>query len=184
MTAIASIGRHGLAIVEDAAQALGAVHAGRAAGGFGLGSFSFYATKNVTTGEGGVVTTDDDNLADLLRSFRNQGMREPYRHDAFGLNLRLTDLQAAVGLPQLRELDSINERRARHAAILTAGLNGIAGLTPPTVRHGDRHVFHQYTVRIDDSARIDRDALQTRLGDGGIRTACIIETWYSIMRGS
>ena len=172
MTAIAPIAaRHGLAIVEDAAQALGAAHAGRSAGSFGLGSFSFYATKNVTTGEGGVVTTDDDNLADSLRTFRNQGMREPYRYDVFGLNLRLTDLQAAVGLPQLRELDSINERRARHAAILSAGLNGIAGLTTPTVRDSDRHVFHQYTVRIDDDARIDRDALQTRLGDRGIGTA-------------
>jgi perosamine synthetase len=172
MTTIGSIAaRHGLAIVEDAAQALGATHAGRAAGGFGLGSFSLYATKNVTTGEGGVVTTDDDNLADSLRSFRNQGMHRPYRFDAFGLNFRLTDLQAAVGLPQLRRLDSINERRARNAAILTLGLSGIAGLTPPAVRNGDRHVFHQYTVRIDHEAKIDRDALQSRLAEGGIGTA-------------
>jgi perosamine synthetase len=169
MTAITSIvARHGLAIVEDAAQALGAKHADRPVGSFGLGSFSFYATKNVTTGEGGVVTTDDHNLADALRRFRNHGTRQRRRCEAYGLNLRLTDLQAALGVPQLEELDSLNECRARHAATLTIGLSGIAGLTTPTVREGDRHVFHQYTVRLDNEARIDRDALQARLGEVGI----------------
>ncbi|MDQ1422900.1 MAG: perosamine synthetase [Acidimicrobiaceae bacterium] len=169
MTAIASIAaRHGLAIVEDAAQALGATHGGQPAGSFGLGSFSFYATKNVTTGEGGVVTTDDDDIADSLRRFRNQGMHEPHRYEAFGLNLRLTDLQAAVGLPQLDEIDAINECRTRHAAALTAGLTGIAGLTVPTVRAGDRHVFHQYTVRIDPDARRTRDEVQAELAAWGI----------------
>ncbi len=172
MTALAAIAHHhGLAIVEDAAQALGATHAGCAAGSFGLGTFSFYATKNVTTGEGGVVTTDDDNLAASLRIFRNQGMRERYRYDAFGLNLRLTDLQAAVGLPQLERLEEINETRARNAARLTAGLADLRGLHVPRVRRGDRHVFHQYTLRIDDQARVDRDALQARLADDGIGAA-------------
>ncbi|MEP6661414.1 MAG: DegT/DnrJ/EryC1/StrS family aminotransferase [Acidimicrobiales bacterium] len=172
MTALAAIAHHhGLAIVEDAAQALGATHAGCAAGSFGLGTFSFYATKNVTTGEGGVVTTDDDNLAASLRIFRNQGMRERYRYDAFGLNLRLTDLQAAVALPQLERLDEINETRARNAARLTAGLADLRGLHLPRVRRGDRHVFHQYTLRIDDRARVDRDALQARLADDGIGAA-------------
>jgi dTDP-4-amino-4,6-dideoxygalactose transaminase len=172
MTALATIAhRHRLAIIEDAAQALGATHAGRAAGSFGLGTFSFYATKNVTTGEGGVVTTDDDDLAASLRIFRNQGMRERYRYDAFGLNLRLTDLQAAVALPQLERLDEINETRARHAAVLTAGLAGLRGLHVPRDRRGDRHVFHQYTLRIDEQARVDRDVLQARLADDGIGTA-------------
>ena len=172
MTALAAIAqRHGLDIVEDAAQALGAGHAGRAAGSFGLGTFSFYATKNITTGEGGVVTTDDDDLAASLRIFRNQGMRAGYRYDAFGLNLRLTDLQAAVGLPQLERLDQINETRARHAAVLTAGLADLQGLHVPRVRDGDRHVFHQYTVRIDDEARVNRDALKAWLSQDGIGAA-------------
>jgi perosamine synthetase len=172
MTALTAIAyRHELAIIEDAAQALGATHAGRPAGSYGLGTFSFYATKNITTGEGGVVTTDDDELAASIRIFRDQGMRERYRYDAFGLNLRLTDLQAAVGLPQLEGLDQINETRARHAAVLTAGLADLHGLHVPRVRDGDRHVFHQYTVRIDDQARVDRNALKAWLADGGIGTA-------------
>lgn len=172
MTAIATIAvRHGLAVVEDAAQALGATHAGRAAGSFGLGAFSFYATKNVTTGEGGMVTTNDDALAESLRLFRNQGMRQPYEYGAFGLNLRLTDLQAAMGLPQLDQLPDITARRAHNAAVLTAGLSDIRGLAIPRVRDGDRHVFHQYTVRIEAGARIDRDALKSTLDEAGIGAA-------------
>jgi dTDP-4-amino-4,6-dideoxygalactose transaminase len=98
-------------------------------------------------------------------------MSEGYRYDAFGLNLRLTDLQAAVGLPQLERLDEINETRARHAAVLTAGLADLQGLHVPRVRDGDRHVFHQYTVRIDDQARVDRDALKAWLTQDGIGAA-------------
>jgi perosamine synthetase len=92
---------HGSAIVEDAAQAHGATVRGRAVGTFGIGCFSLYATKNVTTGEGGIVTTDDDELAASIRVLRNQGMRTRYSYDVVGHNYRLTDLQAAVGIPQL-----------------------------------------------------------------------------------
>ena len=99
LTAIAR--RHGLHVVEDAAQAHGAAYEGRGAGSFGLGCFSFYATKNLTTGEGGMITTSDDALADRLRVLRNQGMRERYRYELAGHNYRMTDLHAAVGLPQV-----------------------------------------------------------------------------------
>src|SRR4029453_2325723 len=104
MVAISALAqRHGLPIVEDAAQAHGATIDGRGAGTFGLGCFSFYGTKNLTTGEGGMITTDDDALADRLRVLRNQGMRARYQYEMAGHNYRLTDLQAAIGLPQLAD---------------------------------------------------------------------------------
>ena len=98
----------GAAVVEDAAQAVGARHNGRPAGSFGVGCFSLYATKNLTTGEGGVVTTNDAALADRLRVLRNQGMRERYQYEMAGHNYRLTNLAAAVGLPQLARLEEVN----------------------------------------------------------------------------
>ena len=169
MASIVSIAaRHGLAIIEDAAQALGATHSGRQVGSFGVGSFSFYATKTVTTGEGGVLTTNDDSIARALRLYRNQGMGPSSDCEAFGLNLRLTDLQAAVGLPQLADLDSILSRRSANADMLTSGLDGIEGLTSPVVRPGDRHAFHQYTVRVDPRGRVTRDKLQAALSEAAI----------------
>ena len=120
MGALDAAGRaeHGLAVVEDAAQAHGATVDGRGAGSFGLGCFSFYATKNLTTGEGGMVTTDDDALADRLRVLRNQGMRPRYQYEMAGHNYRLTDLQAALALPQLAATTATGraapaQRRAR-----------------------------------------------------------------------
>ncbi len=100
-----------IAVVEDAAQAHGAELDGRAVGSFGLGCFSLYATKNVTTGEGGLVTTDDEALADRLRLLRNQGMRNRYEYEVPGHNYRLTDLQAAVGIPQLERLATTTSAR-------------------------------------------------------------------------
>jgi len=163
--------RHGLVIIEDAAQALGATHAGRPVGSSDLGSFSFYATKNVTTGEGGVLTTDDDAMARSLRLYRNQGMGDSRDHQTFGLNLRLTDLQAAVGIPQLEDLESILACRSTNARLLSDGLDGIEWLTLPTVRPGDTHAFHQYTVRVDPRGRLARDKLQNALAEAGIGSA-------------
>ena len=161
-------GRHELGIVEDAAQAHGASCDGRPAGSYGVGSFSLYATKNVTTGEGGVVTTDDAEVADTVRLLRNQGMRARYDYVLPGHNLRLTDLQAAVGVPQLERLEQINDARRANAARLDEGLAGIEGLTTPVERPGRRHVYHQYTVRIDDRARLDRDRLGEALAERGV----------------
>ena len=108
--------RHGLAVVEDACQAHGATFRGRQAGSFGHGAFSLYATKNMTTAEGGFVTTNDDRLADWLRLYRNQGMRARYQFEMLGFNFRLTDLAAAIGLAQLDKLERNTARRQAIAA--------------------------------------------------------------------
>ncbi len=108
--------RHGLAVVEDACQAHGATFRGRKAGSFGIGAFSLYATKNMTTAEGGFVTTNDDRLADWLRLYRNQGMRARYQFEILGFNFRLTDLAAAVGLAQFGKLPRNTARRQAIAA--------------------------------------------------------------------
>jgi len=159
---------HGLALVEDAAQSHGAGIDGRRVGSWGLGCFSLYGTKNVTTGEGGLVTTDDDELADRMRLLRNQGMRARYQYEVPGHNYRLTDLQAAVGIPQLRRLDEIVERRNRNAERLNEGLAGVPGLVLPSVAEGRRHVWHQYTVRVTADAPIDRDAVVEELTRRGV----------------
>src|SRR4051812_28294149 len=119
---IAIADRHGLAVVEDACQAHGAQFGGRRVGSFGHGAFSLYGTKNMTTGEGGLITTDDDRLADWLRLYRNQGMRERYRHEMLGFNFRLTDLAAAIGLCQLDKLERNTARRQAIAARYDAAL--------------------------------------------------------------
>jgi len=145
MDALAVIAaRHGLPIVEDAAQAHGATYRGRRAGQFGPAMFSLYATKNLMTGEGGFATTDDDEMADRLRLFRNHGMRVRYRHEALGTNFKPTDMAAALGLSQLARLDERTAQRRRNAARLTDGLRDY--LTPH-VPEGREHVWHQYTMR-------------------------------------
>jgi dTDP-4-amino-4,6-dideoxygalactose transaminase len=168
MPAIMAIAeRHGLAVVEDAAQAHGARVAERAVGSFGVGCFSLYATKNLHCGEGGLVTTTDDAVADRLRVLRNQGMRVRYQYEMPGYNWRLTDLQAAIAVPQLDQLDTSTKTRAENAIRLTAGLSGVAGLTLPFIPAGRTHVWHQYTLRVDDEVG-GRDALAAHLTERGI----------------
>ena len=161
---------HGASLVEDASQAHGASYAGRPVGSFGIGCFSFYATKNVVTGEGGMITTDDDELADRLRVLRNQGMRRRYEYEVPGHNYRLTDIQAALALPQLERLEELTARRVQNASRLSAGLEGVKGLVTPTVMPERRHVFHQYTVRVTGEAVRDRDQLAAKLETVGIGT--------------
>jgi len=151
--------RHGVPIIEDAAQAHGARYRGRRAGRFGPAMFSLYATKNLTTGEGGFATTDDDVLADRLRLYRNHGMRERYSHEALGTNLRPTDLAAAMGLAQLGQLDERTAQRRRNAARLSEGL---AGYLTPQVPAGREHVWHQYTMRFPGQRQIVLDRLTQR----------------------
>lgn len=163
MTAIGEIARrHRLAIIEDACQAVGASLRDRKAGSFGTGCFSFYATKNMTTGEGGMVTTDDEVLAQRVRSLRNQGEEVRYRTDILGGNSRMTEVAAAIGLAQLQKLDRWNERRRDNAAWFGGHLEGV--LTP-TERSNVRHVFHLYTVRV---SRARRDGLKENLREHGI----------------
>ena len=160
----------GIAIIEDAAQAHGATVHGRSVGSFGIGCFSLYATKNVTTGEGGVVTTNDAKVADRLRLLRNQGMRRRYEYELPGHNCRLTDLHAAIGVAQLARLETFTASRRRNAAQLDAGLAGLPGLVLPAGTPERTHVFHQYTVRVTAEARCDRDTLAEELRRRGIGT--------------
>lgn len=168
MQAITSVVRErDIAIVEDAAQALGASQEGRPVGSFGTGCFSFYATKNLTTGEGGVVTTDDDEVASTLRVLRNQGQLARYEYERPGFNLRMTELQAALGVAQMSRLPEIVEARRHNARVLSEGLRDIGGLVLPLEAEGRRHVFHQYTVRVTEGARLTREGLHRHLeGDG------------------
>jgi dTDP-4-amino-4,6-dideoxygalactose transaminase len=160
MTPLAALAeRHGLAIIEDAAQAHGATYGGRRAGSFGPAMFSLYATKNLAAGEGGFATTDDATLAERLRLIRSHGMRERYYHDELGTNYRPTDLAAAIGLAQLARLDERNAKRRINAARLTSGLKGY--LTPSTPPGRD-HVWHQYTLRLPGRRDQVRDSLLER----------------------
>jgi perosamine synthetase len=164
MDAIGEIAeRHGLAIVEDAAQAHGAAIGDRRSGSWGAGCFSFYPTKNMTTGEGGMVTTDDLDLADRLRLLREHGMKVRYHHDVLGYNFRMTDLHASIGLAQLTKLPGYNQRR-----IAIAGRYGseLEGVITPSVRADTKHVFHQYTIRVQQ-----RDEFADRLRERGVGSA-------------
>jgi perosamine synthetase len=162
--------RHGLAIIEDAAQAHGARIGQRRVGSFGIGCFSFYATKNVTAGEGGMVTTGDARLADRLRLLRNQGMRARYQYELIGHNYRMSELSAAVAIPQVRRLDEITAARQRNARALSAGLAGVPGLVVPSAPEPRSHVYHQYTIRVTPRAGRTRDELAAELARLGITT--------------
>ena len=127
-------------MIEDAAQAHAADVDGRRVGSFGVGCFSFYATKNVTSGEGGCVTTDDPMLAERLRVLRNQGMRTRYDYAMIGQNWRMTDVAAAIAIPQMERLDEIVRARRANAAALTSLLESNPAVTTParTRRPGPR----------------------------------------------
>lgn len=157
-------GEHHLTIIEDAAQAHGAVVAGRSAGSWGIGCFSLYATKNLTSGEGGLVTTNDAGIADRLRILRNQGMRSRYQYEMAGNNYRMTDLHAAVCLPQLGRYPQALDARRRNADRLTEGLADLAWVSTPSVLPGRSHVWHQYTILVAEDAPITRDDLADALG--------------------
>jgi len=161
---------HGLIVIEDACQAHGAEYEGEKVGSFGTGCFSFYPTKNITTGEGGMITTDDKHIAEKARMIRSHGQRERYLHEILGYNYRMTDIAAAIGLCQLGKLEDFNNKRIRNAKFLTGRLSGIKGLLPPHVRPNVKHVFHQYTVRITQDFGISRDELRAKLVDEGIAT--------------
>jgi perosamine synthetase len=152
---------HDLQVVEDACQAHGALLAGRPVGSFGdVAAFSFYATKNMTTGEGGMVVCADEETARRVRLLRNQGMERRYQNEIAGLNNRMTEIAATIGRIQLRELPGRNARRREIARRYDQGLRGVT--TPPTAA-GAKPVHHQYTIR---SAM--RDDLLTALDGHGV----------------
>ena len=166
---MAIAGRHGLRVVEDSAQAVAAEYHGHRAGSYDVGSFSLYATKNLNTGEGGVVTTNDDVVADRLRLLRNQGMRQRYQYEVAGHNYRLTNLAAAVGLPQLARIEEISDQRRHNARVLLDGLAGVPGLVlPAEPTAGRTHVYHQFTVRITADAAVSRSDVIDQLTARGV----------------
>jgi perosamine synthetase len=157
--------RHDLLVVEDAAQAIGARYHGKPTGSFGTGCFSLYATKNVVAGEGGMITTDDESLADRCRLLRSHGMRRRYHYESLGYNFRMSDLHAAIALAQMDRLEELTTRRRANAAYLS---EHITSVVTPQVRDGYEHVWHQYTVRVDGGR--DRDAALQQLRDAGVGT--------------
>ncbi len=144
--------RHGLSLVEDAAQAHLATRNGVPVGTTGVGSFSLYATKNMMTGEGGMVTTNNGAVAERLRLVRNHGMPRRYHHTTFGINLRMTELAAAIGRVQLQKLPRANQRRIENARMMSELLGD--RITAPDVPDDAHHVFHQYTIRVADRDRV------------------------------
>lgn len=161
--------RHGIPVVEDAAQAIGATDNGRRAGSMGtIGCFSFYPTKNLGgAGDGGILTTSDDEVAARLRRLRTHGGSNEYEHEEIGINSRLDELQAAVLNVKFPSLDKWSDERARKAEVYTKLLNDADlrfPLVTPRVRSGARHIFHQYVVRVPGN----RDALMEHLKNHGV----------------
>jgi len=155
--------RHDLLIFEDAAQAHAASLNGTAVGAFGIAaSFSFYPTKNMTSGEGGMVSTGSADVARMVRLLRNQGMEKRYENEVVGFNTRMTDIHAAIGRVQLGHLAEWTAARQANGAFFDANLEGV--VVPP-VASGAVHVYHQYTIRVENG---DRDAFVTALADRGV----------------
>lgn len=154
--------RRGLLVIEDACQAHGAEYKGARVGSFGTGTFSLYPTKNITSGEGGIITTDDPEIAETCRVIRQHGMRERYYHTELGFNFRMTDLHAAIGIEQSKKLEAFNAARIANAKFYDATLEGVC--TPKADKHV-RHVYHQYTIRV---APEERDNMIAHLTENGI----------------
>jgi len=156
---------YSIVLIEDASQAHAAAVDGRPVGSFGTGCFSFYATENMTTGEGGMVTTNDPAIAERVRLLRNHGQEACCYHIALGYNLRMMELQAALGIAQMEKLGYFTEHRIANAAYLTEHLKGM--VQTPIVRPGYRHVYNQYTIRVPSN----RNEWAAKLLAQGIDTA-------------
>ncbi len=155
---------HNLQVFEDAAQAHGASLDGTPVGAFGsFGMFSLYPTKNMTSGEGGMVSVASDEIERFMRLYRNQGMQRQYENEVVGFNSRMTDIHAAIGRVQLTKVGAWTRQRQRNAAFLTANLEGV---TTPPVAEGAVHVYHQYTVRVPEDRDGVAEALREEHGVG------------------
>ena len=161
--------KQNLILIEDACQAHGAEYKGQKVGSFGsCGVFSTYPTKNMTTGEGGMITTNDADIATKCRIIRDHGQDGRDNQVMLGYNYRMTDIQAAIGVEQLKKLEGFIGKRIENAKMLSDGLKEIKGIITPPVVPETRHVFNQYTIRVTDAFRISRDALADKLKDAGI----------------
>ncbi|MCB1724570.1 MAG: DegT/DnrJ/EryC1/StrS family aminotransferase [Gammaproteobacteria bacterium] len=166
--------RHGLAVIEDAAEMHGQDYRGRPCGGFGdLSVFSFYANKHVTTGEGGMLLTDDDGLAERCRSLRNLCFDNVRRfvHDELGWNFRMTNMQAAVGLAQMERLRGIVERKREIGRFYTERLRTVDGLILPLERTGyAENIYWVYGLVLDDSVDFEASTAMSRLQAANVGT--------------
>ena len=161
---------HDLIVIEDAAQAHGAEYNGEKVGNLGdMACFSFYPTKNMTTSEGGMITTNSEEFAENAKVFRAHGSATKYHHDVLGYNFRMTDIAAAIGLEQLKKIDSFNEKRIANAKCLNEGLKDIEAIETPVLKDGCKHVYHQYTIKIKDGKRDELSdyLIENGIGNGG-----------------
>ncbi len=162
--------KHGLAVIDDSCEALGAEYRGRRIGGFGRGaSFAFYPNKQITTGEGGMIVTDDGPLAEQCRSLRNQGrgkMGGWLEHERLGYNYRMDEMSAALGVSQLRRLEGHLEKRAKVAMMYTERLSGLTWVTPPVARPHVRMSWFVYVVTLAEE--LDRDRVMRSMEEQGV----------------
>jgi perosamine synthetase len=161
-------------IISDSCQAVNAEYKGRKAGNFGcVSAFSFYATKNITCGEGGILTTNNQEYAENAKLFRQHGRSKmtAYEYTDLGYNYRMTDIQAAILLEQLKKAELITNERIENASYLSNGLKNVKGITVPSVKSGYRHVYHQYTIRVGEDFKLSRDELVKYLAEKGVSSA-------------
>jgi perosamine synthetase len=160
-----------LKFIEDAAQAQGALYKSARTGSFGYcGCFSFYATKNMITGEGGMVSTSDKAANERLRLLINHGQSEKYLHTILGYNYRMTDIAAALGIVQLKKLEKFNLRRRKNAEFYNSSL-AVKGLSIPFVGPSRSHVYHQYVIRLTEEFPMNRTSFIEYLKARGIGAA-------------
>jgi perosamine synthetase len=165
--------RRNLVVVEDAAEAHGAEYKGKRVGGIGqLSCFSFYANKIVTTGEGGMIVTNDAQIAERARRLKDQAFSPQRRflHTNVGFNYRMTNVQAAIGLAQMESIDRFVEMRRKNASLYSAGLKDIPGITLPQERKWAKNVYWMFGIMTDDKLGITRDSLMQRLKEKGVDT--------------
>ncbi|HWQ66608.1 MAG TPA: DegT/DnrJ/EryC1/StrS family aminotransferase [Methanospirillum sp.] len=162
---------HRLLFIEDCAQAHGAEYHGKKVGSFGsVGCFSFYPTKNMTTGEGGFVTCNDNGIAKKVRLLINHGQEEKYLHTQVGYNYRLTDISASIGRIQLRKLDGMNYKRRANGSFYFDNIHK-KGIIIPGIREHCTHVYHQYAIRVSEDSGTNRDEFAHTLNSRGVGTA-------------
>lgn len=155
--------KHNLVIIEDACQAHGAKFKGKYVGSWGTATFSLYPTKNMTSGEGGLLTTNSKKIAERTKLYRTHGQKEKYLHTEFGLNLRMTNIPAAIGLVQLKKIEKFTKKRQENAKYY---LEHLKGVQLPVEENGYDHVYHLFTVRVPKK----RDAFAKKLNEAGIGT--------------
>lgn len=168
MTAIMQLAeKYKLHVIEDSAETIGGTHHGKMAGSFGVGCFSFYPTKNLTTGEGGMLTTDNDDLAGKVKALLAHGIdKSTYEREAkekswfraaslIGYNFRMSNILAAIGVEQLKKLPEMNRKRQVNSDTLTKGLSSIPGVQVPTEKPENKHVYQMYTIRVNPDIRDD-----------------------------